>query len=333
MMTWKCALMRLPFGGGKGGIKFDPHSVSQARAAAHHAPLHARARREHRPRVRHPRAGRRHEQPDDGVDDGHVLEHGRRCEQADRQGRRHRQARRERRHARPREGHRPGRRLLHHRVGEGEGLRPRRLDDDRCRASATSARTSRSSSRSSASRRSPSAITRATCCNPEGFNAHKLQDWVEEHGSIAGYPGGKPITREEFFKQKADIFAPCALENQIGESEAQCARLQGRRRGRERPDEPGGREDPPRARHRHPPRRPRQLRRRHRQLLRVGAEQALGELDRGRGRREAREGDDARLPRGRRLRAPAQGRPPHRGLRASRSQRIEAVYKEREIFP
>ncbi len=30
MMTWKCALMRIPFGGGKGGIKFDPHSVSKA---------------------------------------------------------------------------------------------------------------------------------------------------------------------------------------------------------------------------------------------------------------------------------------------------------------
>ncbi len=56
--------------------------------------------------------------------------------------------------------------------------------------------------------------------NPEGFNAHKLQDWVEAHGSISGYPGGKPITREEFFKTKADIFAPCALENQIGEVEA-----------------------------------------------------------------------------------------------------------------
>src|SRR5690349_18133858 len=29
MMTWKCALMRLPFGGGKGGIKFNPreHSI------------------------------------------------------------------------------------------------------------------------------------------------------------------------------------------------------------------------------------------------------------------------------------------------------------------
>jgi glutamate dehydrogenase (NAD(P)+) len=56
--------------------------------------------------------------------------------------------------------------------------------------------------------------------NPEGFNAHKLQDYVEAHGSIAGYPGGKPITREEFFATKADICAPCALENQVGEAEA-----------------------------------------------------------------------------------------------------------------
>ncbi len=56
--------------------------------------------------------------------------------------------------------------------------------------------------------------------NPEGFNAHKLQDYVATHGSIAGYPGGKAITREEFFATKADIFAPCALENQIGEAEA-----------------------------------------------------------------------------------------------------------------
>jgi len=58
--------------------------------------------------------------------------------------------------------------------------------------------------------------------NPEGFNAHKLQDYVEEHGSIAGYPGGKPITREEFFATKVDIFAPCALENQVGEAEAKA---------------------------------------------------------------------------------------------------------------
>src|SRR6185369_6424240 len=29
MMTWKCALMNLPYGGGKGGIKFDPYKVSR----------------------------------------------------------------------------------------------------------------------------------------------------------------------------------------------------------------------------------------------------------------------------------------------------------------
>ena len=58
--------------------------------------------------------------------------------------------------------------------------------------------------------------------NPEGFNAHKLQEWVKANGSIAGYPGGKPITREEFFATKADIFAPCALENQLGEGEGQA---------------------------------------------------------------------------------------------------------------
>ncbi len=56
--------------------------------------------------------------------------------------------------------------------------------------------------------------------NPEGFNPHKLQEYVKKHRSIAGYPGGKPITREEFFRIKADIFAPCAMENQVGVDEA-----------------------------------------------------------------------------------------------------------------
>ena len=56
--------------------------------------------------------------------------------------------------------------------------------------------------------------------NPEGFNAHKLQDYVAQHGSIGGYPGGKAISREEFWAMKCDICAPSALENQIGVAEA-----------------------------------------------------------------------------------------------------------------
>jgi glutamate dehydrogenase (NAD(P)+) len=56
--------------------------------------------------------------------------------------------------------------------------------------------------------------------NPEGFNPHKLQDYVQEKGSIGGYPNGRAISREEFFATKADMFLPCALENQIGREEA-----------------------------------------------------------------------------------------------------------------
>ena len=56
----------------------------------------------------------------------------------------------------------------------------------------------------------------------EGFNAHKLAAHVREHGSIAGYDTGTAITREEFFATAADIFIPAALENQVGVEEAQA---------------------------------------------------------------------------------------------------------------
>ncbi|MCA9609262.1 MAG: Glu/Leu/Phe/Val dehydrogenase, partial [Myxococcales bacterium] len=56
--------------------------------------------------------------------------------------------------------------------------------------------------------------------NPEGFNAHKLSEYVKEHGSIAGYGSGKTISREEFFSIQADLFVPAALENQVGVEEA-----------------------------------------------------------------------------------------------------------------
>ncbi len=61
--------------------------------------------------------------------------------------------------------------------------------------------------------------------NPEGFNPHKLQDYVKRNRSIAGYPSGKPISREEFFRIKADIFAPSALENQVGAEEASALQV------------------------------------------------------------------------------------------------------------
>lgn len=57
--------------------------------------------------------------------------------------------------------------------------------------------------------------------NAEGFNAYRLKSYVEEHGSISGYPNGAPLSREEFFRVPADLFVPAALENQVGVSEAE----------------------------------------------------------------------------------------------------------------
>ncbi len=76
--------------------------------------------------------------------------------------------------------------------------------------------------------------------NPEGFRAHKLQDHVARNGSIKGYPNAKPITREEFFATKADIFAPCALENQIGDAEAKALDVKVIVEGANGPTNPAG---------------------------------------------------------------------------------------------
>ncbi len=58
--------------------------------------------------------------------------------------------------------------------------------------------------------------------SPEGFNPHKLSEWVRTHGSVAGYPSGQVITREEFFATRCDLFIPAALEGQIGVAEAKA---------------------------------------------------------------------------------------------------------------
>jgi glutamate dehydrogenase (NAD(P)+) len=61
--------------------------------------------------------------------------------------------------------------------------------------------------------------------NPEGFNVHRLKQYVAQNGSIAGYANGQKITREEFFAVQADIFVPAALENQIGAPEAEALQV------------------------------------------------------------------------------------------------------------
>jgi glutamate dehydrogenase/leucine dehydrogenase len=61
--------------------------------------------------------------------------------------------------------------------------------------------------------------------NPDGFNVHRLKQYVEQNGSIAGYANGQKISREEFFAVQADVFVPAALENQVGPVEAEALQV------------------------------------------------------------------------------------------------------------
>jgi glutamate dehydrogenase (NAD(P)+) len=51
--------------------------------------------------------------------------------------------------------------------------------------------------------------------NPEGLDAQDLSDYVLEQGGVAGYAKAEAMDHETFFKTKADIFIPAALESQI----------------------------------------------------------------------------------------------------------------------
>ena len=56
--------------------------------------------------------------------------------------------------------------------------------------------------------------------HPEGFNPYKLAEYSRINRSLKGYPGGEQISREEFFATKCDIMVPAAMELQIRSQEA-----------------------------------------------------------------------------------------------------------------
>ncbi|MGK0360789.1 MAG: glutamate dehydrogenase (NAD(P)+) [Bradymonadia bacterium] len=51
--------------------------------------------------------------------------------------------------------------------------------------------------------------------NIEGINAKRLGRYVAEHGGVKGYPGAAAVDNNEFFGTECDIFIPAALESQI----------------------------------------------------------------------------------------------------------------------
>jgi glutamate dehydrogenase/leucine dehydrogenase len=49
----------------------------------------------------------------------------------------------------------------------------------------------------------------------DGFNPHALEEHKAKTGSVVGFPGAKTISNEELLELKVDILVPAALENQL----------------------------------------------------------------------------------------------------------------------
>jgi glutamate dehydrogenase (NAD(P)+) len=58
--------------------------------------------------------------------------------------------------------------------------------------------------------------------NGDGLNPFKLAEYVTRTGSVVDYPGARSITREDFFATPVDILIPAALELEIGIPEAKA---------------------------------------------------------------------------------------------------------------
>lgn len=54
----------------------------------------------------------------------------------------------------------------------------------------------------------------------EGFNVFKIKNYVSSHGNLSNYPSGEKITKEKFFQLECDVVIPAALELQIRAKEA-----------------------------------------------------------------------------------------------------------------
>ena len=147
-MTWKCALLRLPYGGAKGGVRCNPRELSQTelsrvtrRFTSDLAPFIG-------PGIDIPAPDIGDERADDGLDDGHLLgpEGPRRARDRDRE------ADLDRRIAVPERGDRRRCRDGDRARLRAARLEPRRISASSSRASATSAASLRPSCTSAAQR-------------------------------------------------------------------------------------------------------------------------------------------------------------------------------------
>jgi glutamate dehydrogenase (NAD(P)+) len=56
--------------------------------------------------------------------------------------------------------------------------------------------------------------------NANGLDVHRVIAWKQEHGTVQGFPGATDVTNAEVLEVECDILIPAALENQITERNA-----------------------------------------------------------------------------------------------------------------
>jgi glutamate dehydrogenase (NAD(P)+) len=56
--------------------------------------------------------------------------------------------------------------------------------------------------------------------NRAGLNVDRVIGWKKEHGTVAGFPGSEPITNDQLLEVECDVLIPAALENQISAANA-----------------------------------------------------------------------------------------------------------------
>ena len=57
--------------------------------------------------------------------------------------------------------------------------------------------------------------SRGSISIPSGAKMEKIEDWKAKKGTVVGFPGSKKISTEDLLTLKCDILIPAALENQI----------------------------------------------------------------------------------------------------------------------
>lgn len=76
--------------------------------------------------------------------------------------------------------------------------------------------------------------------DPRGIDPDDLDTYVKEHGGVSGYPRAEAIDHTTFLGTKADIFIPAALENQITDATAELLNVRLVAEGANGPTDPDG---------------------------------------------------------------------------------------------